>query len=581
MEKQDILSFFYNTSREFPMNKISEDSLKHREFIFSESPQEPASITYYDMSQSFVNEIREKNNNRFIKRNKAERNNAKPGNLTNTRNDDTLAFLVTGAVNKSEVQDFVKGSKNVPINQEKQVERKVEKLREAFDSMNGRDEKSQSIIDTHVVIGDISAEDINDKRYQEFFKSNDDNTTQTREAVKFPPLENFQPTLNVNNTFTNIPGNNLPLNPNQIQNKVMIIPAFNPMYMPIPTQSIQFEPVKIENIYMFNQKVNISNELPLWYLHYPMPQQPMTGIGPISSKRLHEMYNVNQVNSQTNFRPIDIFKFSFSNLNEFAKIKLINDEDWVSKIEDSPLLQYTELYSRSHKIFSSEIIKNQTVENEKIKKIKIEEETIQKKQEVINIKNHPEVRPSPKDKIEIVTNAPHTVKKQNIINVDETLNFTQPLVKNEFKDFVADTILDDPILISSQENEKTLFLNVDGGIKKEIELDSGEWEVVKKTKKKPKAQDESVYLIGNKPKENLKKENKFNCKIELIPSEDLVNQLKPKQKPKEVKPDFEAFNSIGNSNANYDKNQQFQEVNKKKKNKGKPQELNVKLGFKI
>ena len=100
-------------------------------------------------------------------------------------------------------------------------------------------------------------------------------------------------------------------------------------------------------------------------------------------------------------------------------------------------------------------------------------------------------------------------------------------------------------------------------------------------KKKQKAQDESVYLIGNKPKENLKKENKFNCKIELIPSEDLVNQLKPKQKPKDVKPDFEAFNSIGNSNDNYDKNQQFQEVNKKKKNKGKPQELNVKLGFKI
>ena len=558
MNKNDLIEYYYSVSREFPQKKISEDSLRFKEYLFSESFQEPSYANNSELSKSFILEIKkEKTYNKNNWRNNQERNIAKESNVVKNNHDDTVAFFAGSGTNKRQVEEFVKGSKNIERNVEKEVNQ--EKFR-AFISMDEKEDKSDSMVfESKINIGDISADEQKSKNYSEFYKNPDVSITNSKEIGR--SQENLQNNM-INGNF-----------PNQMQNKVMLIPAFNPM-IPMPIPNIKYEPVKIDNIFLFNQKTKIPNDLPLWYLHYPMPSQASTGIGPISSKRLYEMFGMNQVHGNTDFRPIDIFKFSFNNFNEFAKLKIINEEDWVMKVEDSLLLQYTELYTRSQKILTSEILKNEKVEiacNNKLR-------------EVVNVQHIPEKKEIIiEEKLNLIkknknSDANAQILKDNIhsdVLKDETLIFTQPILKSEINEFVSDSII--------EEKEKTLFLNTEGGIKREVEEeDNGQWEVVKKTKKKQKANDESIYLIGNKPKDVIKKENKFNCKVDLISSEELVNQLRPKQKQKDSKPDFEAFSAIGNASENNDKNKQVNEGNKnKKKLKGKPQDLDIKLGFKI
>jgi len=241
------------------------------------------------------------------------------------------------------------------------------------------------------------------------------------------------------------------------------------------------------------------------------------------------MYNKHSIDSNFGFKPIDIFHFrKGKDKNETSNLTLLNDENWVEEVQDSPLLQYTELYQTSKKLLKSDpVIKDKTQAN-------------------------------PVKKVE------NAHKKENKKEPDQTLNLTEIADKKEVKNFMSDTNVINDAQIEEDSQD---------GFEIKHQLGDGEWEKVDKKKKKLKESDPSFYLVGNKPKQETKKDKKPAYKVDLVAPEDLVKSLMPKHLRAENKPNYEAFNAVNSQPETFS--------SKKKKTKGKPVDLEVKLGFKI
>lgn len=148
----------------------------------------------------------------------------------------------------------------------------------------------------------------------------------------------------------------------------------HPQMIPVAVpMTFKFETLQIDNIYNFNKKINFPIEKPLYYLSYPW--QPNSTFGPFSSKQIHDMYNRKQLDGNCEFRPLDIFHFEKDSIKEgkeeFSKLSLINSENWTESIQDSPLLQYTELYSKSIKLLNSNPSKKIDEKAKNVEKIEV------------------------------------------------------------------------------------------------------------------------------------------------------------------------------------------------------------------
>ena len=127
--------------------------------------------------------------------------------------------------------------------------------------------------------------------------------------------------------------------------------------------------IDIQNIYSFNDNTNIPKDKESFYLkdHY------QNIIGPISSDNLIEMYKEKKIDSSFFFRPIDIYSFKEYPLFYFLPLSTLNEKDWSYKIMDNPLLQYTELFKTTQKLFELPSKKTQEKKIENIKKDDIKE----------------------------------------------------------------------------------------------------------------------------------------------------------------------------------------------------------------
>lgn len=100
------------------------------------------------------------------------------------------------------------------------------------------------------------------------------------------------------------------------------------------------EPVEIENIFKLNKKFNIAYEQSLWYIFNPLNASVSL---PLSSKQICDMYNMKLINGEVDIRPIDVFQFKSKSLFSFAKLKMLNDPEWVEDLVDSQVLKYSGL----------------------------------------------------------------------------------------------------------------------------------------------------------------------------------------------------------------------------------------------
>jgi hypothetical protein len=591
MDSQTLYSSFYK--QDLPIEKLSDDSIRHKELLFDEGAKNFSwrSKGVLDMSNSYIVENENsmsgnfsntqqkkvvntnqnkqlsagQNQNKLSSSNYSRGGNWRQNAVENnvSLQNDTVEFLKGGMIgNKSEVEDFVRG-KTSQIQQNHKIDN-FEKFN--FDNTMNNDQNSfheiKNFDDTMIqsnfigqpqqnILDDISQSDINlsSTQLNEYFKNPNNSANGYQHQINQGPR------------------------PFAFPMQIPIGPMIPFQMMPNMPNMQNLEKVKIENIFKLNIKINYPNDLPLWYVLSPW--SPLLN-GPISSTNLVEMYNKRGIDSNCGFKPIDVFQIrNASSKNDIVSLTILNNDDWTDDVQDSPYLQYTELYHTSKKLLENEKV-HKTTHKKESKQTTASQISSNKNSEpvVSTLKVEPEKKLVKEEQKSNKSNniiSPCNKQKKIPLN-DDTLQLTVIENKKEIRNFMDDTEVIQ--VVEQQPNNSRVDFSNYVHIVKDIDENDENWEKVDKKKKKNKDQDPSFYLIGSKPKKEEKKDNKPTQKVAIVPPEELLKDLMPKHLREENKPNFQAFNVVG------DVNDGFTQV-KKKKLKGKPQELNVKLGFKI
>ena len=187
--------------------------------------------------------------------------------------------------------------------------------------------------------------------------------------------------------------------------------------------------------------------------------------GPFNLIQIQNLYKIKKLDSTFEFRPIDIFGFKESDIFTFKSIKIINENNWIDSIIDSPLLKYNKLIDKNDESEPAIDIK----EENKEKKSKIKSEN--KKKDIKEEKAEQKEEEKKEDKKEEKKKEKKEDMKEK--NIEEN--------KEEIKEIVKEK--------KDDSNNKT---------KEE------KWELIqpKKSKsgKEKEGEDENNDIIGLKPK---------------------------------------------------------------------------------
>ena len=359
--------------------------------------------------------------------------------------------------------------------------------------------------------------------------------------------------------------------------------------------------IKIENFKKIYEKFGIPLDKKIIYL-----KKGNYIFGPYNYDELENMYKNKKFDSNYEFRTIDLFTYSEEEPFIFHPLKNINEDNWEINYVDTPLLEYSALYSKVKELLDAskkrkveintlndEIneLKNKNEEkdntiielNQKIEKLEkelsIQKE--QKEQKEENIIKEPEKEEIKEEIKEDIKEEDKPVVKEEIVEVVEK-NFLYSVNNNKKKrkKKKKGEIKEDP----DEDDEKEVIVEKE---KIEIEfkpkvLDMGEeWEIAGKKKKKTEKINEEQKIVVKKeePKKNttdLTKStgsNKTKKNTNPISGDELVEMLRPKKK-EVVKNEIK--NEVESSNA------EVKQVKGKgkKKNKRQYEDINIDLGFK-
>jgi len=533
MNKNALLEYFEEC--DFPRDKLSQDSLRFEDLLFVKDSNQPS--IYANLENSFIKEKNESTPNPGTKTN--TNTNVKPPVQSWRSNNNNFATDRQDAKANNTMSDpdrFNNGNKKEFRRDEGTGNNTIRNQYNPLTDSTVREEVSNVSGAGVNILGDLN------------------DTMQEEQNNNKLGAMNINETM-MGNSFNDYykPPGNMPLTPTgtKMIPVAVPIPGFYP-YPPMNPMMMNYkppEPIKIENIFLFNKKFNFPQEQPSFYIFNPFLNM---FTGPHSANTLYDMYSKKQLDSNFEIRLIDIFICKGNKVNEYSNIRIINNDDWTEDIIDSPLLQYTELFSKSFKLIEKNTnSQSERINNNKIQpntNIVVEQKTVEKK---------------------ITSNKP---------KYNDTIELGNTVIKEEYRDFL-DTVNEETDSNKFDEgNKKPIQDKIE--IVKEVEAQDESWEPAskkKKTNKKETPVDKSYYLVGNQAKEK-KKEVKPTQKVEIVSPEELLKSLKPKVKEEE-KPDFKAFGDINNNE--YNSNNQGQGNKKGKKLSGKPQAANIKLGFKI
>ena len=362
--------------------------------------------------------------------------------------------------------------------------------------------------------------------------------------------------------------------------------------------------IKIENFKKIYEKFGIPLDKKIIYL-----KKGNYIFGPYNYDELENMYKNKKFDSNYEFRTIDLFTYSEEEPFIFHPLKNINEDNWEINYVDTPLLEYSALYSKVKELLDAskkrkveintlndEIneLKNKNEEkdntiielNQKIENLEKElsiqkEQKEQKEQKDENIIKEPEKEEIKEELKEDIKEEDKPVVKEEIVEVVEK-NFLYSVNNNKKKrkKKKKGEIKEDP----DEEDEKEIIVEKE---KIEIEfkpkvLDMGEeWEIAGKKKKKIEKINEEQKIVVKKeePKKNttdLTKStgsNKSKKNTNPISGDELVEMLRPKKKEvvkNEIKNEVESSNT------------EVKQVKGKgkKKNKRQYEDINIDLGFK-
>ena len=325
--------------------------------------------------------------------------------------------------------------------------------------------------------------------------------------------------------------------------------------------------IKIENFKKIYEKFEIPLDKKIIYL-----KKGNNISGPYNYDELEKMYKEKKIDSNYEFRTIDLFSYSEEEPFIFHSIKNINEDNWEQNYVESPLIEYTPLYLRVKALLEAskkrkvevttldkeitelksqnELKDNKINElNEKIEQLEKElseqkntvKELNEKENERIkqqeNEMNKDENKEDKEEDKKTEKEENNIIEKEEVIEVVEK-NFLYSSVNNKKKKKKKkkEEVKEIP---NEEEEEKEEIIEKE---KIEIEykpkvLDMGEeWEVAGKKKKKiEKIKEETNNDISKTTGSNKSKKNQ-------ISGEELVEMLRPKKKEiikNEVKNDGE------------------------------------------
>ena len=337
--------------------------------------------------------------------------------------------------------------------------------------------------------------------------------------------------------------------------------------------------IKIENFKKIYEKFEIPLDKKIIYL-----KKGNYISGPYNYDELEKMYKEKKIDSNYEFRTIDLFSYSEEEPFIFHSIKTINEDNWEQNYVESPLIEYTPLYLRVKALLEAskkrkvevttldkeitelksqnELKDNKINElNEKIEQLEKElseqkntvKELNEKENERIkqqeNEMNKDENKEDKEEDKKTEKEENNIIEKEEVIEVVEK-NFLYSSVNNKKKKKKKkkEEVKEIP---NEEEEEKEEIIEKE---KIEIEykpkvLDMGEeWEVAGKKKKKIEKIKEEPKVIVKKeePKKNnndiSKTTGSNKSKKNQISGEELVEMLRPKKKEiikNEVKNDGE------------------------------------------
>ena len=159
--------------------------------------------------------------------------------------------------------------------------------------------------------------------------------------------------------------------------------------------------IEIENFKLIYDKFSLPLETNIIYL-----KNTYGGInGPYNFEHIKNVYKNKKIDSNNDFRLIDIFSFKDTELFSFQSLKIINDKKWIDLIIDNPLINYSELFKNQKKEEEKKEAVNEIKEIEpKIEESEGKWEVAKKKKKVKSKEIKEEKEKEKKEKIEKVEN---------------------------------------------------------------------------------------------------------------------------------------------------------------------------------
>ena len=290
--------------------------------------------------------------------------------------------------------------------------------------------------------------------------------------------------------------------------------------------------INIDNLKLIYDKFSIPVETNIIYT-----KNTYGGInGPYNLEHIKNLYKNKKIDSNNEFRLIDIFSFKDSEIFSFQSLKIINDEKWIDLIIDNPLINYSDLFKNINNVDKIENIEkkesneaNETNENK-------ENESKEQESEV---------------KIEKPKKKKKKVKSKEIkgIKEEEKVEKVEKVEKSEKAEKVE----------KSEKNEKIEKKEENtNGVKEE--MDSSEKLEIKISKEKKENNEELIEILKRKKieKDKEKMKDDESQKEENIKQDNVKNEDKKDNEFKETR---------------YKKG--------KKKKKAQFEETEIDLGFQI
>ena len=294
--------------------------------------------------------------------------------------------------------------------------------------------------------------------------------------------------------------------------------------------------INIDNLKLIYDKFSIPVETNIIYI-----KNTYGGInGPYNLEHIKNMYKNKKIDSNNEFRLIDIFSFKDSGIFSFQSLKIINDEKWIDLIIDNPLINYSDLFKNINNVDKIENIEkkesNETNENKENKENK-ENESKEQESEV---------------KIEKPKKKKKKVKSKEIkgIKEEEKVEKAEKVEKVEKAEKVEK--------VEKNEKNEKIEKKEENNVKEE--MDSSEKLEIKISKEKKENNEELVEILKRKKieKDKEKMKDDESQKEENIKQDNVKNEDKKDNEFKETR---------------YKKG--------KKKKKAQFEETEIDLGFQI